>query len=69
MNEVEAKDRLAEMLDAFTVGSILHLLGEIIGQQAEDARIREDGQQFEQFRLVEHSLIVVGMGIDAAMPT
>ena len=69
MNEEEAKDRLAEMLDAFTIGSILHLLGEIIAQHAEDARIREDDPQSEQCRLVEHTLIVVGMGIDAAMPT
>lgn len=69
MNEVEAKERLIEMLDAFTAGSILHLLAEIIALHAGDAHTAKDDQQCEQCRLVEHALIVVGMGIDAAMPT
>lgn len=69
MNEAEAKDRLAEILDAFSAGSVLHLLAEIWAKHAEDALIREDVQLSEQCRLVEHTLIVVGMGIDAAMPT
>lgn len=69
MNEVEAKDRLADVLDSFTVGSILHLLAEIWAKHAEDALIRGKVQLSEQCRLVEHTLIVVGMGIDAAMPT
>lgn len=69
MNEGEAKERLIEMLDAFTPGSILHLLAEIIALHAVDAHTAKDDQVSEQCRLVEHTLIVLGMGIDAAMPT
>jgi hypothetical protein len=58
LNEVEAKETLAEMLKSYTAGSILHLLGEVLAD-------REDVQS----TLVEHTLIVVGMGIDAALPT
>jgi hypothetical protein len=58
LNEIEAKERLVEMLESYTAGSILQLLGEVLAD-------RED----EQSTLVEHTLIVVGMGIDAALPT
>ena len=69
MTEGQAKTYLAEMLDSFTVGSILHLLADLHRDAADEARQNDDAIAFEQARLVEHTLVVVGMGIDAARST
>lgn len=69
MTEAEAKTHLAQMLDSFTTGSILHLLADLHRDAADEARQNDDAIAFEQARLVEHTLVVVGMGIDAARPT
>ena len=69
MTESEAKQHLTEMLDRFTVGSILHLLADIQREAAETARRADDPVTFERAKLVEHALFVVGMGIDAAKPS
>lgn len=66
MTEGEAKDRLTEMLDDLTVGSILHLLAEIFGEEAASAN---DAKHVERCRQVERTLVVVGLGLDAALPT
>jgi len=69
MTESQVKTHLTEMLDSFTAGSILHLLADLHRDAAEEARQNDDAIAFEQARLVEHTLVVVGMGIDAARPT
>ena len=69
MSEEEAKQHLTEMLEQFTLGSVLHLLADVQRYAAEQARLADDAIAFEQAKMVEHTLIVVGMGIDAAMPS
>lgn len=69
MTEQQAKQRLIEMLDRFTTGSILHLLADVQRDAAEKARLADDAIAFEQAKLVEHTLVVIGMGIDQAQPS
>lgn len=69
MTEAEAKQHLTEMLNRFTLGSILHLLADLQRDAAEAARLADDALAFERAKTVEHTLFVVGLGIDAAMPS
>ena len=69
MTEQEAKQHLTTILESFTPGSVLHLLAEVIAGQAEEDRTSDTDQRLQQRKEVEHTLIVVGMGIDAALPT
>jgi hypothetical protein len=68
MREEQAKKQLAKMLRWFTPGSVLSLLAELYRDFAEEARQENDATKFRQCRLVESTLIVVGMGLDAACP-
>lgn len=63
MTEQQAKRHLTKMLGSFTPGSILHLLAEVV------VSAEADGERAEQSRQVEHALIVVGLGIDALLPS
>jgi len=69
MTDQEAKERLKELLERYTLGSILHLLAELCRESAESARQDGDALVCERFEVVEHALIVVGIGIDAANPS
>jgi len=62
MTEKQAKKHLTKMLDHFTAGSILHLLGDVVAKSANDPR------RIDQCKLVEQTLFVVGLGIDAVTP-
>ncbi len=62
MNEQQAKRHLTKMLGSFTPGSILHLLAEVV------ASAEADGERADQGRQVEHSLVVLGLGMDAMLP-
>jgi hypothetical protein len=68
VNEQTAKKQLRNMLDTFTAGTVLHLLGEVFRDDAEEARQVGDAAAVDQCRNVEATLFVVGMGIDAARP-
>ena len=68
MTEHEAKQKLEEMLESYTAGSVLHLLSDIHAQAAESARHADDAVKFERSKLIEHTLFVVGLGIDSANP-
>lgn len=68
MNEQRAKKQLAKMLGRFTTGSVLHLLADIQREEAEDAANEGDVARFERCKLVEHTLVVVGAGVDAVLP-
>ena len=65
MTEKQAKRQLAKMLEEYTAGSVLHLLADICGHEA---RHQSDPLVHDQLKLVEHALVVVGYGIDAAQP-
>ena len=64
MTDEAAKNHLRSMREQFTVGSILHLLAEVLAE----ADGSEDAARVEQRRAVEQALFVVGLGIDAALP-
>ena len=68
MSEKEAKRLLRRMLDTFTAGTVLHLLGEVFRNDAEAARQAGDTTAADQCRNVEAALFVVGLGLDAARP-
>lgn len=68
MREDRAKKQLATMLRTFTAGSVLHLLADIFGESAEEARQDGDATAHEQFTLAHAALVVVGLGIDAICP-
>jgi hypothetical protein len=68
MNESQARRQLAKMRRSFTSGSVLHLLPDLHGQIAEEARQADDAATYRHHTLVEQALIVMGMGIDAALP-
>ena len=68
MTHKQARKHLAKMLKSITQGSILHLLAEVFQHEAEQARLANDATLYEQLRLVEHTLFVVGLGLDAAWP-
>lgn len=68
MTEAAAKKHLRRMLRDFTPGSILHLLADLFREDAEEARRQDDSLAYERYKTVESTLLVVGMGIDAACP-
>jgi len=65
MTEKQAKKQLRKMLADFTPGTVLHFLGEIFEQRAEQTN---DPSAAERCKNVECTLFVVGLGIDAACP-
>lgn len=68
MNDEQAKNQLAELLDHYTAGSVLHLVAELYQQAAEEAQQAGDAVASERFKNIEHALFVVGLGVDAANP-
>lgn len=68
MTDSAARKQLKWMLKHFTAGSILHLLGEVFEQDAEEARHDGDETRDEQCRTVAAALYVVGLGVDSAFP-
>lgn len=68
MTEKKVKRLFRRMLDAFTPGTVLHLLAEVFHEQAEEAHQAGDDLAAGQCRSVEGALFVVGLGIDAARP-
>jgi hypothetical protein len=68
MSEKQAKKKLRQMLRFYTAGSVLHLLSDLYRASAQKAERAGDRQVSEQCRLVEATLVVVGMGIDTACP-
>ena len=63
MTTVEAKQHLADMLTAFTAGSVLHLLAEVLRESAAIGEL--DAEATEGLRDAVGALFVVGVGIDA----
>lgn len=68
IDEATAKAQLSRILGSFTPGSVLHLLSDIFEAAAEEARQSDDAALFERCKVVQHTLFVVGMGVDGAMP-
>lgn len=68
MTAETANQRLKGMLKSFTGGSILHLLGEVFEEMAEQARQDGEETRADQCRTVAATLFAVGLGIDSACP-
>jgi hypothetical protein len=68
VKEKEAKKSLRKMLRSFTVGSLLHLIGDIHREDGDEAARIEDTLAYERCKTVECALFVLGLGIDAACP-
>jgi hypothetical protein len=68
MKPEAARNQIKRMLRSFTAGSVLHLLGEVMDQSAEEARAGGDETRAEQCRTVAATLFTVGLGVDAACP-
>lgn len=68
MTEETAKKHLAQMLKSFTAGSILHMLADLFNESAEQDRLNDETTRAEQCRTVGTALVVMGYGVDAAVP-
>ncbi len=66
MSDNLAKMQLIELLDRYTAGSILHLLSEIYQHAAKEAEAAGDVAAYERYKMLEHTLFVVGLGVDSA---
>ena len=66
--EVQVKKRLSKALRHLTGGSVLHILAEIFGEAAEDAKVSNEPLIYQQCKQIEHTLLTVGYGIDATLP-
>ncbi len=69
MDEHQARQQLAMLLDTYTPGSVLHLLADLYRNSAEAARQSDDVVAFDRYKMTEHVLFVVGLGVDAANPS
>ncbi len=69
MDERKAKRLLRRLGRHYTAGSILHLLSELHRQAAEEGHRANDERAREQHTMVEHTLFVVGLGLDAILPS
>lgn len=68
MSDEHVRKQLRKMLAAYTPGSVLDIMAGIYREAAEEARIQNEATLYERCRNVERTLIVVGLGIDAACP-
>jgi hypothetical protein len=69
MDETKAKRQLERLLQFYTSGSVLHLLADLHGQAAEHAQLGGDPVTFHQHKMIEHVLVIVGLGVDASLPS
>jgi hypothetical protein len=69
MNEKQAKRDLERLLQSYTLGSVLHLLADLHREAADEAERADDAEEYLKHRMIEHVLFVVGLGVDAALPT
>lgn len=68
MTDEAARRQLKKIMKSFTGGSVLHLLGEVYEEMAEQTRRDGDETRTDQCRTVATTLFVLGLGIDAACP-
>ncbi len=68
MNEKQAKRILRRLRRHYTLGSILHLLSDLHRLEAEQAKFAGNELAFDQHKVIGHTLLVVGLGVDAILP-
>jgi hypothetical protein len=68
MTDDEAKGVLRGVLAVYPLGSVLHLLSEVVEEDAHAARDSGDAGRAEQGVHAAHTLFVVGLGLHAVLP-
>jgi hypothetical protein len=68
MSDDEAKKLLRKVLAEYPIGSVLHLLSELVEEDAQIARRDEDDGRCEQLMHAACTLFVVGLGLHAILP-
>lgn len=68
MKPKKAKKQLDAMLNSFTPGSVLMLLGQVFGEWAEEARVGGSEIIAVNLKEAEATMNVVGFGLDAILP-
>ena len=68
MREKKAKKQFEFMLNSFSPGSVLMLLGEVFGEWAEEARAGGSVGMADNLKEAEATMTVVGQGLDAILP-
>jgi hypothetical protein len=64
VDETQAKQLLSDLLARFTAGSVLHLLAEVLKDQAGE----QDGAAADAVRDAAGALFVLGIGLNAVWP-
>lgn len=68
MQPDKVKKQLTRMLDSFTPGSVLMLLGEVLARRADEARRGGSEAIAESHEEAVATMNVVGLGLDAILP-
>lgn len=68
MTEAQAKKQLRHLLRALTLGSVLHLLSEMITESARRARGRGNKTIQKEAQEVPAALYAMGLGVDVVWP-
>ncbi len=63
-----AKKHLQTMLESFSPGSVLMLLGEVFGEMGKEARESGSDVMADNYEQAEATMTVVGLGLDAILP-
>ena len=69
MTEKEAQRELKKMLKTLTLGGLLHLIADIYRSEGKIAEKKGDELRHEQCQKIEATLVVVGAGCDASLPS
>ena len=68
MSDERAREILRGVLSEYTAGSLLHLVGELIEEDAHAARRDGDDGRCEQLMHAACTLFVVGLGLHVVFP-
>ncbi|WP_435017971.1 hypothetical protein TA3x_005594 [Tundrisphaera sp. TA3] len=68
MKEEAARKQLQTMLNSFSPGSVLMLIGQVFGERAEAAREAGSEVIAGNLKEAEAAMNVVGLGLDAILP-
>lgn len=69
MTEKEAQRELKKMLKTLTLGGLLHLIADIYRSEGQIAQKKGDELRHEQCQKIQSTLVVVGAGCDATLPS
>jgi hypothetical protein len=68
VKEDKAKRQLEKMLQSFSPGSVLMMIGQVFAERAEEAREGGSESIADNLKEAEATMNVVGFGLDAILP-